>query len=253
MESSEWPIVQPRERRFVWLACQSHAAAASTGNRDVPSDVQLYLATKMRRLLESSPLLVEQLNGFMPSEETCRQSRDVRNQYHRQISALSQYCSKKIVGLATVEVATTYKGVFSLLDHEQRCVLRFLASGADSSQRVGTVFLHVCDATALREPQLPVVAGVKVYANHKSFVMTNQSVRNLLSSPLASSETAEQRIEDWVFMDEYEMCVTSLEESDPGPMCAIVLPAQIAMLVAHGFLSSVAVLPNSRFFPSPYF
>ena len=251
MEGLEWPVAQQRERRFVWLACQSHAAATA-GNRDVPSDVQLFFATKMKKLLEAAPSLVEQLNEFMPSEGRSRQPRDVRNQYHKQVSALSQYCSKKIVGLAIVEVASAYEGVFSLLDFEQRCVLRLMASGADTSQRIGSVFLRVCDAAALREPQWSVVAGVKAYANHKSFVMTHQSIQNLLSSPLISSETVEQRVEDWVFMDEYEMCVTSLDESDPGPMCAIVLPPQVALLVAHGFLSNVAFLPSSRFVPCPY-
>ena len=234
-------------RRFVWLACKSDESMAKRGNRDIPDDSKIFLATKLRKLVDTAPVLVEHFRAEAVEGAAKPNS---KNLFYKQSEAIRQICSKKIVGLAVVEVSSACAGVFSILDMEQRALLQYTAS---ADKRVGSVFLRVLDAVALQEPCLAVVSGVKTYANHKSFVLTSQCVQNIMRAPLLNGQPFEDFLDNtWWSLGDYDTCIAELGETDPGPMCAMVFEGPVAMLVAHGFLSHLVVKPSSRFAPHPY-
>ena len=239
-------------RRFVWLACQSDAATST--NKSVPSDSMRFVGSKMRHLLAAVPAIAHKITAGGDDDapagiETSAGGSASMNQYHRTAVQIGRAFGKKIVGLAIVEPCTVYDGMLSVLDFEQRAILQFVA---DSSKRVGSTFLRVLEAVGLEEPKLPVVSGVKAYANHKSFVMTKQGVESLMDCRLSDGQTVLGCMETWAEVDDYEVCITSLEDGSEGPPCALVCAPQLALLVAHGYLSYLVVPPSSRFAPHPY-
>ena len=233
--------------RFVWLACQSQAATAVS--RAVSHDATLFLGAKLRQLLTAVPDLRSKLDDDEEARAVCKRRADAKNEYHKRLEAIRRCFSSKIVGLAIVEVGAVYRGVLSPLDIEQRSILEF---AADSSKRVGSVFLRVLDAIALSEASSPVVSGAKSYANHKSFVMTHHGIQHLMGSVATSGRTMTEHLSDWCSEEEYRTGSAALQQNGLGPPCAVVVASALALLTAHGFISSLVFTPGSRYTPNPY-
>ena len=247
--------------------CQNQTSQTES-NKDVPHDSMVFLEKKLRQMLASNKAVASDLHGHMKSAATSvaasqsaqntRDSREIRaanevrqsarakNFYHQYSAAVAAHFSRKVVGLAIVEVASVYRAVTSPLEPEQRSLLHFVVPAAS---RVNSVFVRVIDCVMLAEPCMPIVSGIKSYANHAGVFLTASSAEKMFDAPCIpvdeETETMHDRMETWVEIPDYEKCFTELEDS--FPRFALVVHPTLAVLAASGLLSYLVFPPQSRF------